>query len=73
MLTQKLLSQERKMKFRWFVALSTLPLLGVVTAFGLVSESDLGLAQLNVTVEEIVSKTAGKLIVEGEIAEMQLA
>lgn len=53
MLTQNLLSQERKMKLRWFVTLSTLPLLGVVTAFGLVSESDLGLAKTNVTVEEI--------------------
>lgn len=54
MLTQNLLSQERKMKLRWFVTLSTLPLLGVVTAFGLVSESDLGLAKTNVTVEEII-------------------
>ncbi len=54
MLTQNLLSQERKMKLRWFVTLSTLPLLGVVTAFGLVSESDLGLAETNVTVEEII-------------------
>lgn len=53
MLTQNLLSQERKMKLRWFVALSTLPLLGVVTAFGLVSESDLGLAKANVIIEEI--------------------
>jgi murein DD-endopeptidase MepM/ murein hydrolase activator NlpD len=53
MLTQNLLSQERKMKLRWFVALSTIPLLGVVTAFGLVSESDLGLAKTNVTIEEI--------------------
>ncbi len=53
MLTQNLLSQERKMKLRWFVTLSTLPLLGVVTAFGLVSESDLGLAKTNVTIEEI--------------------
>jgi murein DD-endopeptidase MepM/ murein hydrolase activator NlpD len=53
MLTQNLLSQERKMKLRWFVALSTIPLLGVVTAFGLVSERDLGLAKTNLTIEEI--------------------
>ncbi|NOU01803.1 MAG: peptidoglycan DD-metalloendopeptidase family protein [Gallionella sp.] len=53
MLTQNLLSQERKMKLRLFVALSTIPLLGVVTAFGLVSESDLGLAKTNITVQEI--------------------
>ncbi len=53
MLPQNLLSQERKLKLRWFVTLSTLPLLGVVTAFGLVSESDLGLAKANVTIEEV--------------------
>ena len=53
MLTQNLLSQERKLKLRLFVTLSTLPLLGVVTAFGLASESDLGLAKTNVTIEEI--------------------
>ncbi|MCX7187529.1 MAG: M23 family peptidase, partial [Proteobacteria bacterium] len=34
-----LLTQERKSKLRLFVALSTLPLLGVVTAFGIVPQS----------------------------------
>lgn len=43
MLTQNLLSQERKSKLRWFITVSTMPLLGVVTAFGLVPESNLGL------------------------------
>lgn len=57
MLTQNLLNQERKMKLRWFVAVSTLPLLGVVTAFGLVSESDLGLSKTNVAIEEITLPT----------------
>jgi len=33
MLTQNPLSQERKKKLRWFVTLSTMPLLGVLTAF----------------------------------------
>jgi len=54
MLTQNLLSQERKMKLRWFVTLSTMPLLGVVTAFGLVPQSDLGLDSTRIAIEEIV-------------------
>lgn len=58
MLTQNLPSQSRKIpdsrkKLRWFVALSTLPLLGVVTAFGLVPQSDLGLISANTTIAEI--------------------
>ena len=53
MLTQNLLSQERKIKLRWFVTLSTMPLLGVVTAFGLVPQSNLGLASTRVAIEEI--------------------
>lgn len=53
MLTQNLLSQERKLKLRWFVTLSTMPLLGVVTAFGLVPESKLGLDSTKLSVEEI--------------------
>ncbi|MDD2916095.1 MAG: peptidoglycan DD-metalloendopeptidase family protein [Gallionella sp.] len=58
MLTQNLPVQERKMpegkkKLRWFVAMSTLPLLGVVTAFGLVPQSDLGLDSTKIAIEEI--------------------
>ncbi|OGT00783.1 MAG: peptidase M23 [Gallionellales bacterium RIFCSPLOWO2_12_FULL_59_22] len=53
MLTQNLLSQERKLKLRWFVALSTMPLLGVVTAFGLMPQSDLGLDPSRFVTEEI--------------------
>ncbi|MDH4235462.1 MAG: M23 family peptidase, partial [Gallionella sp.] len=58
MLTQNQLSKERKLresrkKLRWLVALSTLPLLGVVTAFGLVPQSDLGLSPNRVAIEEI--------------------
>ena len=53
MLTQNLLSHERKVKLRWFVTLSTMPLLGVVTAFGLVPQSDLGLTAQKVAIEEI--------------------
>jgi len=53
MLTQNPLSQERKKKLRWFVTLSTLPLLGVLTAFGLVPQSDLGLPSAKVSIEDI--------------------
>ena len=58
MLTQNLSGQERKMpeskkKLRWFVTLSTMPLLGVVTAFGLVPQSDLGLDSTRIAIEEI--------------------
>jgi murein DD-endopeptidase MepM/ murein hydrolase activator NlpD len=58
MLTQKPLGQERKMpeskkKLRWFVALSTLPLLGVVTAFGLVPQNDFDLTSSTLAIEEI--------------------
>jgi len=54
MLTQNPISQERKNKLRWFVTLSTLPLLGVLTAFGLVPQSDLGLSSARVEIEDIV-------------------
>ena len=40
-------------KLRWFVALSSLPLLGVVTAFGLVPQSDLGLTWTNASIVAI--------------------
>ncbi len=58
MLTQKLLNQERKIsertkKLRWFVTLSTMPLLGVITAFGLVPESNLGLTTGKLAIQEI--------------------
>ncbi len=53
MLPQKSMSQERKMKLRWFVTLSTMPLLGVVTAFGLVPQSEIGLDAQQLSVQEI--------------------
>src|SRR5574340_1521077 len=58
MLTQNTLDQERKMaesrkKLRWFVALSTLPLLGVVTAFGLVPQNELDLTSVEAAIQEI--------------------
>lgn len=63
MLTQNQLYSERKTpnhrapadksRLRWLVAMSTMPLLGVVTAFGLVPESELGLDTGKVAIEEI--------------------
>lgn len=53
MLPQNLLSQERKMKLRWFVTLSTMPLLGVVTAFGLVPHAEIGLDSTQVSSQEV--------------------
>lgn len=58
MLTQIQPNQGRKMPeskkmLRWFVALSTLPLLGVVTAFGLVPENDFDLTPARVAIEQI--------------------
>lgn len=51
-------SEERKIseyrkKLRWFVTLSTMPLLGVVTAFGLVPQSDLGMDVTRIAIEQI--------------------
>ncbi len=40
MLPQNSLLHAHKMKLRWFVALSTLPLLGVVAAFGIMPQRD---------------------------------
>lgn len=42
-----------KKKLRWFVALSTLPLLGVVTAFGLVPQNELDLSSGKASIKEI--------------------
>ncbi|HEY0666150.1 MAG TPA: peptidoglycan DD-metalloendopeptidase family protein [Gallionella sp.] len=58
MLTQNLSSQNLKRRklrknLRWVVALSTLPLLGVVTAFGLVPQNDFGLTSAQLTIQEI--------------------
>jgi len=53
MLTQNMINQERKNKLRWFVTISTIPLLGVVTAFGLVPTSNLGLSTGKVSIEQV--------------------
>ncbi len=53
MLTQNMLSKERKNKLRWFVTLSTMPLLGVLTAFGLVPSGNLGLDSGKISIEQL--------------------
>jgi murein DD-endopeptidase MepM/ murein hydrolase activator NlpD len=53
MLPQNTLSHAHKMKLRWFITLSTLPLLGVVTAFGIMQQTDAGSRALKTIIEEI--------------------
>lgn len=53
-----LLSKKRKLsssqvKLRWLLTLSTLPLLSVITAFGLVSQSNLGLDSFKFVIEDM--------------------
>jgi murein DD-endopeptidase MepM/ murein hydrolase activator NlpD len=62
MVTQKTLSQERKLKLRWFVALSTLPLLGVVTAFGIMPQTEIISAPPRTVVEEIAVPEATPVV-----------
>lgn len=54
MLPQNTLSHAHKMKLRWFVTLSTLPLLGVVTAFGIMPQTDSSLRDQKTVVEDII-------------------
>ncbi len=53
MLTQNTLTQERKLRLRWFVTLSTLPLLGVVTAFGIVPQTNIDDSFQKAVVEQV--------------------
>ena len=58
MLPQNSLLHAHKLKLRWFVTLSTLPLLGVVTAFGIMPQTDMLSATQQTVVEEIVLPAA---------------
>ncbi len=58
MLTQNTLNQERKKKLRWFVTMSTMPLLGVVTAFGLVPSNNLGLNTGKIAIQQLALPVA---------------
>jgi murein DD-endopeptidase MepM/ murein hydrolase activator NlpD len=53
MVTQNSLTQARKLKVRWFVTLSTLPLLAVVSAFGIIPQSEISFSFNQSKVEEI--------------------
>jgi murein DD-endopeptidase MepM/ murein hydrolase activator NlpD len=53
MLPQKSLTRERKLKLRWFVALSSLPLLGVLTAFGIMPQTAILSAPQKTVAQEI--------------------
>lgn len=53
MVTQNPLTQARKLKLRWFVTLSTLPLLAVVSAFGILPQSQIGFVFKQNVAEEI--------------------
>ncbi len=58
MLPQNSLLHAHKLKLRWFVTLSTLPLLGVVTAFGIMPQTDMLSATQQTVIEEIVLPAA---------------
>jgi murein DD-endopeptidase MepM/ murein hydrolase activator NlpD len=53
MLPQNTLSQAHKLKLRWLVTLSTVPLLGVVTAFGIMPQTTFNTSEQKTIVEEI--------------------
>ena len=53
MLPQNSLLHAHKLKLRWFVTLSTLPLLGVVTAFGIMPQTDVLSGPQKIVIEEI--------------------
>lgn len=57
MVTQNPLTQARKLKLRWFVTLSTLPLLAVVSAFGIIPQSEISFTFNQNTVAEIALPT----------------
>ena len=54
MVTQNPLIQARKLKLRWFVTLSTLPLLAVVSAFGIIPQNEISFAFNQTVVAEIL-------------------
>lgn len=67
MVTQNPLTQARKLKLRWFVTLSTLPLLAVVSAFGIIPQSEIGFSFNQSSVKEIVLPVASKTVNNAEI------
>jgi len=53
MLPQNTLSHAHKLKLRWMVTLSTVPLLGVVTAFGIMPQTVFNTSEQKTIIEEI--------------------
>ena len=53
MVTQNPRTQARKLKLRWFVTLSTLPLLAVVSAFGIIPQNEISFTFNQKVVEEV--------------------
>ena len=62
MVTQNPLTQARKLKLRWFVTLSTLPLLAVVSAFGIIPQSDISFVFNQKVAEEINLPTPSQAV-----------
>lgn len=62
MLPQNTMSHAHKMKLRWFVTLSSVPLLGVVTAFGIMPQTDAITRPQQVLIEEISLPTATPVV-----------
>ncbi len=60
MLQQNSLLNAHKLKVRWFVTLSTLPLLGVVTAFGIMPQSDVLTGPQETIIQEIALPTVAQ-------------
>ncbi len=58
MLPQNTLSHAHKMKLRWFVTLSSLPLLGVVTAFGIMPQTNVISQPQKTVIEDLALPTA---------------
>ena len=67
MVTQNTLTQARKLKLRWFVTISTLPLLAVVSAFGIIPQSEIGFAFNQNTIAEISLPLEAQKVDEKEI------
>lgn len=58
---QKRILSENRNRLRWFIALSTLPFLGVVTAFGLVPQNNLGIASSQIAISEVMLPKASPI------------
>ncbi len=62
MLPQNTLSQAHKMKLRWFITLSTVPLLGVVTAFGIMPQNTFNTSEQKTIIEAIALPVAAQTV-----------